>query len=66
MLGHSNSNNIGDFNSFRVFLGHPVLTRTKTRDEMKRKTNLHHGLHPVYHIRQLNIILPVSNKEVKI
>ena len=34
-------------------------------DEMNRKTNLHHGLHPVYHIRQLNIILPVSNKEVE-
>ena len=34
-------------------------------DEMNRKTNLHHGLHPVYHIRQLNIIFPVSNKEVE-
>ena len=34
-------------------------------DEMKRKTNLYHGLHLVYHIRQLNIILPVSNKEVE-
>ena len=32
----------------------------ENEDESKRKPNLHHSLHPVYHTRQLNIILQVS------